>query len=82
MLELNGSKLARTVTTILTSSEIDTVRKKIAKCWIFYVGPKGETDIAIDVQMKLAPDGTVIRVEILDKERFVKDPFLEKMLKV
>ncbi|MES2252866.1 MAG: cell envelope integrity protein TolA [Pseudomonadota bacterium] len=58
----------------LTANEIDAVRQTIRKCWTFHAGSQGAKDIVVDIQMELAPDGTVIEAEIMDKDRMAKDP--------
>lgn len=59
---------------VLTANEIDAVRQAIRKCWTFHAGSQGAKDIIVDIQMDLEPDGTVKSAEIMDKERFSKDP--------
>jgi hypothetical protein len=58
----------------LTANEIDAVRQTIRKCWTFHAGSQGSKDIIVDIQMELAPDGTVKEAEIMDKDRLAKDP--------
>lgn len=59
---------------VLTANEIDAVRQAIRKCWTFHAGSQGAKDIIVDIQMDLEPDGTVKSAEIMDKDRFAKDP--------
>lgn len=59
---------------VLTANEIDAVRQAIRKCWTFHAGSQGAKDIIVDIQMDLAPDGTVKSADIMDKDRMAKDP--------
>ncbi len=58
----------------LTANEIDAVRQAIRKCWTFNSGTEGAKDFIVDIEMEIDPDGTVKKAEIIDKDRFSKDP--------
>ena len=64
---------AQSVSDTLTGSEIDAIRRTIYKCWIVPAGARGAKDLVVDVDMSVAPDGTVTKASVSDKSR-MSDP--------
>ncbi len=58
---------------VLTISDIDALRQKIAKCWVVPAGAENARDMVVDIDMKIAKDGRVIKANIVDKGRMKKD---------
>lgn len=59
----------------LTISEIDLVRRQIARCWNLPAGAKEADDLVIEVHVDMRVDGTPRRAEIEDQARMRADPF-------
>lgn len=59
---------------VVTASEIDAIHQKISRCWIVPNGARDVQDLIVDVDMKIAKDGTVIEAKISDKARIARDP--------
>ena len=56
-------------TTGLTLSEEDALKAQIFGCWSIPLGLPYNEDLLVRIKLKLDPDGTVIKAEILDHER-------------
>ncbi len=59
----------------VTISEIDLVRRQIARCWNLPAGAKDAEDLIIEIKVFMNPDGTVNTADIKDKKRVVRDGF-------
>ena len=59
---------------VMTGTEIDAVRRTIARCWLVPNGARGAKDLVVVIQMKLAKDGTVTKAVIADMARYKTDP--------
>ena len=59
----------------LTISEIDAVRRQIARCWNVPAGAKDAKDLVIDIRVEMNPDATVRLARIQDTTRLGSDPF-------
>lgn len=66
---------AQAVGSVITGTDIDAIRQKIAKCWLIPAGVEGAKDLAVDIRMDLAKDGTVTKAEIMNKERMADPTF-------
>lgn len=58
----------------MTGTEIDAVRRTIARCWNVNPGALGAKDLRVELDMKLRPDGTVESAKITDMKRYRSDP--------
>lgn len=58
----------------VTGTEIDAVRRTIARCWNINPGALGAKDLVVEIEMKLAPDGTVQTAKVTDMKRYRSDP--------
>lgn len=58
---------------VVTASEVDAIRQKISRCWIVPNGARDIQDLVVDVDMKIAKDGTVIEAKIADRSRMASD---------
>jgi hypothetical protein len=61
----------------LSLSEKDAIRGQIAKCWNVPAGAKDAQDLIVVLDLELAQDGTVIKVELANesKGRYSRDTF-------
>ncbi len=59
----------------VTISEIDMLRRQIAKCWNIPAGAKDAQDINIEIEVKMNPDGTVRQARVVDQGRMRSDSF-------
>ena len=53
----------------LTLSEEDALKAQIFGCWSLPLGLPYEKNLLVRIKLKLKPDGTVLRSEILDHAR-------------
>lgn len=58
---------------VVTGTEIDAIRRQIARCWIVPNGARDVQDLVVDLEMKLAKDGTVVEAKVADKARMARD---------
>lgn len=58
---------------VVTATEIDAIRRQIARCWIVPNGARDVQDLVVDLEMKLAKDGTVLEAKVSDKARMARD---------
>ena len=56
----------------LTLSEEDSIKAQIFGCWSVPLGLPYKENLLVRIKLKLKPDGTVIKTEILDHERLNK----------
>ncbi len=59
----------------ITISEIDMVRRQIARCWNLQAGAKEAESLIIEISVAMNPDGTVRHARIQDQDRMAGDPF-------
>ena len=59
---------------VLTASEVDAILQRIQRCWLVPAGARGVKDMVVDIEMNIAPDGTVTSASIVDRSR-MSDPF-------
>ncbi len=57
------------VSTSLTLIEEDILKKQISKCWSIPLGLPYNENLLVRIKLKLKPDGTILKAEILDHER-------------
>lgn len=53
----------------VTLSEIDAIRRQIEANWIVPGGARDASGLVVEIRIHLAPDGTVLKAEILDQAR-------------
>ena len=60
----------------LSISEIDAIRRQIERCWLVpaAIGAKNVEKMAVQVRMKLNPDGTLRESRIVDRFRMETNP--------
>ena len=76
LLSLNISQIfAHEETTNLTSSEQDILKKQLFNCWSVPLGLPKNKDLLVRVKLELKRDGTVLKSEIIDHERMMKNDY-------
>ncbi|WP_052046164.1 cell envelope integrity protein TolA [Candidatus Paracaedibacter symbiosus] len=58
---------------VVTGTEIDAIRRQIARCWIVPNGARDVQDLIVDIEMKIAKDGTVLEAKVSDNGRMARD---------
>ena len=60
----------------LSISEIDAIRRQIERCWLVpaAIGAKNVEEMAVQIRMKLNPDGTLRESRIVDRFRVETNP--------
>ncbi len=60
----------------LSISEIDAIRRQIERCWLApaLIGAKDVGEMAVQIRMKLNPDGTLRESRIVDRFRMETNP--------
>ena len=60
----------------LSISEIDAIRRQIERCWLVpaAIGAKNVEEMAVQIRMKLNPDGTMRESRIVDRFRMETNP--------
>lgn len=71
--EQDNSADTENIAPVLTASDIDALRQKIAKCWVVPAGTENAENMVVDIDMKIAKDGHVVKAEINDKARMKRD---------
>jgi outer membrane biosynthesis protein TonB len=59
----------------LTISEEDALRRQISSCWNAPVGARDIENLIVELIIDVNPDRTVLNAEIVDKSRAASDPF-------
>lgn len=59
----------------LTASEINTLREQIELCWNPPVQGREAENLIVEIRIRLNPDGSVFKAEIVDQERMASDGF-------
>ena len=54
---------------VLTLSEEDAIKAQIFGCWSIPLGLPYNENLLVRIKLKLKPDGTILKAEILDHER-------------
>lgn len=63
----------------LTVSEKDAIRQQVMRNWTVLSGGKDAKDMAVMLDLKLAPDGAVTDIKIRDMMRYNSDSFFRAM---
>lgn len=63
-----------------TASEIDALRSQIEQYWVVDPGMKGAGEMTISLRIRLERDGSVTRIEIMEKDRYNQDPTYRAMV--
>jgi outer membrane biosynthesis protein TonB len=71
---MQGAPAAK-VDNIMSSSEMDALRRRIYKCWIVPAGARGAKDLVVDIDMEIGRDGTVLKATVVDAKRMSTDSF-------
>ena len=66
---------APTLSTRLTISEEDALRRQISQCWNIPMGARNAQELVVQVSIDVNPDRTVQHAEIVDKTRMATDSF-------
>ncbi|MEI8295718.1 MAG: cell envelope integrity protein TolA [Alphaproteobacteria bacterium] len=66
---------ASKVDSVMSSSEMDALRRHIKKCWIVPAGARGAKDLVVDIDMEIGRDGTVLKATVADSKRMNTDSF-------
>ena len=72
----DGAKVSA-VSEVATASEIDAIRQTIYKCWSVPIGARGAKGLVVEMDIDVAPDGTVSSAEIVDKGRMSQDQYFQ-----
>ncbi len=67
--KLTQSNVKTTFTNALTLSQEDALKAQIFGCWSLPLGLPYQENLMVRIKLKLKPDGTVLRSEILDHAR-------------
>ena len=70
--KLSQDQEKRSIISKLTLSEEDALKAQIFGCWSIPLGLPYNKNLLVRIKLKLKPDGTVLRSEILDHERMNK----------
>ena len=70
--KLTQSNVERSFATGLTLSQEDALKAQIFGCWSLPLGLPYQKNLLVRIRLKLRPDGTVLRSEILDHARMNK----------
>jgi hypothetical protein len=57
----------------LTLSELDALRRQIARCWTLPVGIEGLQNMVVQLRIQVGPDRSVQQVTIQDRARLERD---------
>ena len=67
--KLTQSSVKTSFATGLTLSQEDALKAQIFGCWNIPLGIPYQEDLLVRIKLRLKPDGTVLRTEILDHAR-------------
>lgn len=70
--KLTQSDVKNSFSSALTLSQEDALKAQIFGCWSLPLGLPYQEDLLVRIKLKLKPDGTVLRSEILDHARMNK----------
>jgi len=61
----------------MSLSQIDSIKSQVAKCWNVPAGAKNAQDLIVTLRLQLAPDGSVLKVELASESqsRYGSDNF-------
>lgn len=58
----------------ITMSEKQALRQQLSKCWNVLAGAKNAENLVVRLRLRMNPDRTVKRAELLDKQRYDNNP--------
>jgi outer membrane biosynthesis protein TonB len=58
----------------MTASEVDLIRRQIARCWNVPAGARDAKDLVVEIRVVVDRDGTVQQATIVDQGRMGSDP--------
>ena len=67
--------LAPSLSSRLTISEEDLLRRQIGQCWNMPVGARNAENLIVEVLIQVNPDRTVRDAQVVDQSRMASDPF-------
>lgn len=67
--------LAPTLSTRLTITEEDALRRQIGQCWNMPIGAKDAQNLVVEIMIDVNPDRTVQHAEIVDQTRLATDGY-------
>jgi hypothetical protein len=60
---------------VLSMSEQDALRQQLSGCWNIMAGAANSEDLAVEVQVVVNPDRTVLSAKVVDQSRYNSDTF-------
>lgn len=57
----------------LSMTELDLIRRQIQRCWNIPAGVRNARDLQVPLRIRIASDGTVQDVEIVEQNRYLSD---------
>lgn len=70
-----ASSQATALSTRLTISEEDALRRQISACWNAPIGARDAQNLVVELVIDVNPDRTVLNTDIVDKARYASDSF-------
>jgi outer membrane biosynthesis protein TonB len=70
-----ASSQAPSLSSRLTMTEEDALRRQMRECWNMPIGARDAQDLIVEVKMIVNPDRAVQTAEVVDKTRMATDPF-------
>jgi outer membrane biosynthesis protein TonB len=70
-----ASSAAPSLSSRLTISEEDALRRQIEQCWNPPIGARDAQNLVVEVTITVNPDRTVQTAEVVDKSRMASDPY-------
>jgi outer membrane biosynthesis protein TonB len=67
--------MAPTLSSRLTITEEDALRRQIGTCWNMPIGAKDAQNLIVEIAIDVNPDRTVQNVQIVDQSRYATDTF-------
>lgn len=61
----------------LTITEEDALRRQISSCWNAPIGARDAQNLIVELVIDVAPDRTVVNAEIVDKSRYASDSYFK-----
>lgn len=63
----------------LSMTVIDLIRRQVESKWVVPAGAEDERDLAVELRVRLRPDGSVVSADIVDMGRMQTEPFFRTM---
>jgi outer membrane biosynthesis protein TonB len=70
-----AKSMAPTLSTRLTISQEDALRRQIGQCWNMPIGAKDAQNLVVAISIDVNPDRTVQRAEVVDQTRLATDSY-------